>query len=61
MKKIYGFAVLGSWIAILAISPYVYHNRKFLSVWEVVLLQGVILFLGIATVFLILSFFDKDE
>jgi hypothetical protein len=49
-----------AWIAILATTPYVYSNRNTLEAWGVLLFLGVVLIVGIATVFLFVSLLDKD-
>lgn len=60
MKRLNKIVLAGAWIAILATSPYIYGNRNTLDAWEVLLFLGLVLVVGIATVFLFISILDKD-
>ncbi len=60
MKTLNKIILAGAWVAILAASPYVYANRNTLDAWEVLLFFGLVLIVGVATVFLFISILDKD-
>ncbi len=59
--KIFNKIILAcAWIAIVATTPYLYSNRYTLDAWGILLFLGLVLIVGIATVFLFTSLLDKD-
>jgi hypothetical protein len=50
----------GAWLAILAAAPYVYSNRHTLDAWGVLLYFGLVLIVGVATIFFFTTLLDDD-
>lgn len=60
MRLFNGIILVCAWLAILATAPYVYGHRNTMDAWGVLLYLGLVLIVGIGTIFLFISLFDKD-